>query len=103
MNAEQIARSRETLAEVRAHLKKNAFAVADAEALARLRFMLGYLKPHDHYIAEKCGQIEDLAAHFWSARKHHRYPGGPVEILARIDELLGRIETQLRRHELPPQ
>lgn len=99
MNSEQIARSRETLTEIREHFKKNAYPVRDDHALARLRFLLNHLKPHDSYIAEKCGEIEDLAAYFWSARKHQRYHGGPPEILARIGNLLDRIENQLERRE----
>jgi len=99
LNEEQIARSRETIAEIQAHLGKHSYAVRNDGALVELRFLLGYLKVHDRYIAEKAGQIEDLAVEFWSARKHHRYPGGPSEILARIDDLLGRIENQLQQRE----
>jgi hypothetical protein len=99
MNSEQIARSRQILTEIRVHLKKNAYAVRDDRALDQLRFSLNLLKAHDHYIAEKCGDIESLAADFWSARKHQRYRGGPPEILAKIDDLLGRIENQLVRRE----
>ena len=99
LNKEQIARSRETITEIRAHLKKHAFAVRNDRALDELRFLLNQLKPHDTYIAEKCGQIQDLAADFWSARKHHRYHGGPSEILARIGNLFDRIENQLDQRE----
>lgn len=100
LNSEQIARSRVTLSEIREHLKKNAYAVRDDRALAQLRFSLNLLKPHDHYIAEKCGDIETLAVDFWSTRKHQRYRGGPPEILARIDDLLDRIENQLNHRVL---
>jgi hypothetical protein len=52
--------------------------------------------PYDDYIAEKAGEIADLAKIYYSARRHTKYRGGAEEIYSRIvNDLTNRIRQRL--------
>lgn len=78
--------------------KENAFPVPNEPVLRCIKFMCGQIGALDRDVAEKAGDIANLASLFFSARKHRAYSGGSEEIYNRIVyELLPRIRT-LAKH-----
>lgn len=85
---------------IEGYFKENAFPVSNEPVLRRIRFMCGQIGGLDRDVAEKAGDIANLASIFFSARKHREYPGGAEEICNRIIyELLPRIRTLAKRLE----
>jgi hypothetical protein len=87
---------RKIIDEIEGIIKSNNVPEPKPFIVQRISFLVSYLIPFDSYVAEKAGEISDLAKIYYSARKHKKYRGGAEEIYRRIvHDLLNRIRQRL--------
>lgn len=83
------------LSEIEAVLQQYDYPGANPAALLRIGTLVAQMRGVDSYISEKAGQLKELAAVFYSARRHQKYPGGPEHLHAvLLLDLPGRIRGQ---------
>lgn len=90
------------LSEVEVVLKQYDYPGANPAALSRIEMLVTHMRGVDSYISEKAGQLKELAAVFYSARRHQKYPGGPERLHAVLlfdlpERIRGQAEHLLRQ------
>lgn len=61
----------ELVGKLEAFLNENAAPIPNENALRTIRYLCNRISSIDAYMAEKCGDIENLANIFYNIKKHH--------------------------------